>query len=75
VTLKIFDRDGGTLLTTWNVSGGQIVIDSSENRIELTVPVSEIAALTWKTGWYEFLLTDATGTVWDVAEGNINIEE
>lgn len=72
--LVVLDRLGGTvLLTLTSDPDDGIVLDDDAKTITLALSADAAAALTWKRGVYELLITSASGVTTRIAAGAVEV--
>ena len=71
--LKIYNKSGGTLLRTLANGTGEIVIDSAEKSIKISLTSLQTTAITWSTGVYELEMTSPLSEVFVIASGTITV--
>jgi len=70
--MMIKNKVGGTIQLAL-VSPGDIAIDNTNHTITLTITATATAAITWKTGVYDFEMVSPTGVVTTIYTGFVNV--
>lgn len=72
--LTIYDnaQHTGTALATLTSAGGQITVDTT---LKTITPLLQTAGVTWTTGYFRLLATEASGVVTELLRGVITIEQ
>jgi len=70
--MTIKNKVGGVIQLAL-VSPGDIVIDNTNHTITLTITATATAAITWKTGVYDFEMVSPTGVVTTIYTGLVSV--
>lgn len=69
--MKVYDKEGGTVLLTLTPANGGLVVDVAKYVIGVVMTAAATAALTWKKGVYDLDAISPSGRVTTVAAGSI----
>lgn len=70
--MKIYDKEGGTLLQTLSVGSG-ITVDVANSMIAVAMTAAATTTLVWKKAWYDLNATAPDGRVTTVSAGVITV--